>query len=128
MDDVLARVWNDLLGRLSGPLTFRVFLQPCMATFFAARDAWADARVGRPPFMWTILGHREERRRLIREGLTAIAKLVCLAIVLDLVYQVIVFRRIYPFEALDVAIILAILPYFLLRGIFNRIARHWTRR
>jgi hypothetical protein len=53
-------------------------------------------------------------------------QLVIMAIVLDLVYQVLVFRRIYPFEAIDVAIILAILPYFLLRGPFNRMARLWS--
>ena len=128
MDDVLARLGNDLLGRLSGPLTLRVFLQPLMATFFAVRDGFADARHGRPPFLWTIMGHREERRRLIREGFTAITKLVIMAILLDLVYQVLVFRRIYPFEAVDVALVLAILPYFILRGPINRLVRLWSPR
>jgi hypothetical protein len=45
-----------------------------------------------------------------------------MAIVLDFVYQLIVFRRLYPVEALDVAILLAVVPYFLLRGLVNRIA------
>ncbi len=99
-----------------------------MATFFATRDGLADARHGRPPFMWTIFGHREERRRLIAEGAKAIGKLVIMTIVLDLGYQVLVFRRIYPFEALDVAIVLAILPYFLLRGPINRLVKLWSRR
>jgi len=128
MDDVLARIGHDLLGRLSGPLTARVFLQPLMATFFAARDGLADARHGRPPFMATILGSRDDRRRLIHEGFTAILKLLIMAVLLDLIYQVIVFRRIYPFETLDVAIILAILPYFVLRGPINRVAQLWRRR
>ena len=126
MDDVLARIANDLLGRLSGPLTLRVVLQPLMAICFAARDGIADARHGRPPYLWTITGNREERRRLIVDGLKAIGKLVIMAIVLDLIYQVLVFRRIYPVEAIDVVIILAILPYFLLRGPFNRMARLWS--
>jgi hypothetical protein len=128
MDDVLARIGNDLLGRLSGPLTLRVFLQPLMATFFATRDGLADARQGRPPFMWTIRARQEDRRRLIREGLVAIAKLVIMAILLDLIYQVIVFRRVYPVEAIDVAIVLAILPYFMLRGPINRLVKLWNRR
>jgi hypothetical protein len=126
VDDVLARIVNDLLGRLSGPLTLRVVLQPLMATCFAARDGIADARHGRPPYLWTITKSREERRRLIVDGAKAIGKLVVMAIGLDLVYQVLVFRRIYPFEAIDVAIILAVLPYFILRGPFSRMARLWS--
>jgi hypothetical protein len=48
---------------------------------------------------------------------------VLVAFVLDVDYQVIVFRWVYPFEALAVSIILAFLPYLLLRGLVNRIAR-----
>ena len=44
-----------------------------------------------------------------------------LAFLLDVVYQLIVFRWVYPFESLAVAIILAFLPYVLLRGVVNRI-------
>ena len=36
-----------------------------------------------------------DRRRLIREGLIAIGKLAVTAIVVDFVFQLIVFRRIY---------------------------------
>jgi hypothetical protein len=34
---------------------------------------------------------------------------------------------VYPEEALIVAICLALLPYLLLRGPVNRIARHWPQ-
>ena len=114
MDDTLTRIWEHLVGRLTGPLTLRLFLQPAMATLFAVRDGVRDARAGRTPFLLTILGHPDERRRLIREGLGAIGKLV-------------VIRRIYPGEAIDVALLLAIVPYFVLRGPVNRIARAWVR-
>ena len=97
-----------------------------MSTLFAVRDGLRDARTGRSPFLWTILGSPDDRRRLIREGLIAIGKLAVLAIVLDFVYQLIVFRRIYPAEAIDVALLLAIVPYFVLRGPVNRIARLWV--
>ncbi len=50
------------------------------------------------------------------------------AIVLDFVYQLIVFRRIYPAEAIDVALLLAIVPYFVLRGPVTRIARSGSAR
>jgi hypothetical protein len=39
------------------------------------------------------------------------------------VYQIIVFRRFYPVEAIVVAAILAIVPYLLIRGPVTRIAR-----
>jgi hypothetical protein len=123
MDDTLARMWEHLVGRLSGPLTFRLLLQPTMATLFAIRDGLRDARTGRPPFLWTFVSSPADRGRLLRETVRAIGKLIVLAIVLDLVYQVMVFKRIYPVEAIDVVLLLAILPYFLLRGLVNRIAR-----
>jgi hypothetical protein len=127
MEDTLARIWEHLVGRLSGPLTFRLLLQPAMSTLFAVRDGLRDARSGRSPFFGTILGGRDDRRPLIREGLIAIGKLALFAIVLDFVYQLIVFRRIYPAEAIDVALLLAIVPYFVLRGPVNRLARLWVR-
>jgi len=128
MDDILVRIWDDLIGRLTGPLAFRVLMQPAMSTLFAIRDGVRDARSGRSAFLGTILGSQADRQRLVREGLIAIGKLAGLAIVLDFVYQVIVFRRIYPAEAIDVAILLAIVPYFLLRGPVNRIASLWVSR
>ncbi len=45
------------------------------------------------------------------------------AIVLDVVYQILVLRFVYPGELILVAILLAILPYLILRGPVNRIAR-----
>ena len=48
-----------------------------------------------------------------------------LALVLDLVYQVVELKWIYPLEAIVVAFTLAFLPYLLLRGPVNRLARWW---
>src|SRR5688572_25745967 len=127
MDDVFARYWADLVGRLTGPLTLRIYLQPIMATLFALRDGVKDAKTGRPPYLWTVFTHPEARRSLLAEGWKSVGKIFVLAVILDLIYQVIVFRWIYPFETLAVATILAVLPYALLRGAFNRLARLWIR-
>jgi hypothetical protein len=43
--------------------------------------------------------------------------------VIDVVYQIIAHRWVYPGEAVLVAVILAIVPYLLIRGPVNRIAR-----
>jgi len=128
MDDTLARIWTDLLARLVGPLTLRLYLQPTMAMLFAVRDGVRDARAGRPPYLWTVFSHPEERRHLLIEGWKAIAKIFVLAVILDVAYALIVFRRIYPFETLDVACLLAVIPYALLRGPINRLAQLWIRR
>ena len=128
MEDTLARIWEHLVGRLTGPLTFRVLLQPTMSTLFAVRDGLRDARARQPPFLWTILGSPDDRRRLIRDGLLAIGKLILMALVVDFVYQLVVFRRLYPVEAIDVAFLLAVVPYFVIRGPVNRFGSRWMRR
>jgi hypothetical protein len=46
-----------------------------------------------------------------------------LAVVLDVVYQIVVSRFVYPGEALVVAVMLAIVPYLILRGAVTRIVR-----
>jgi hypothetical protein len=48
MKDILARVWENLVGRVGGPLTFRLILQPTMAAILAIRAGLKDARGSRP--------------------------------------------------------------------------------
>jgi hypothetical protein len=125
MEDIVVRVWDHLVGRLTGPLTVRLFLQPAVSTLLAIRDGLRDAQAGHPPFLWTIFTRPDDRRPLIYDGIIATAKLAVMALILDFVYQLIVFRRIYPVEAIDVAVVLAIVPYFVLRGLINRTAVMW---
>ena len=47
---------------------------------------------------------------------------------LDAVYQIIAFRAFYPGEAVIVALLLAFVPYLLLRGHVARVAVWWMRR
>jgi len=126
MEEILTRFVTNLAGRLSGPLTLRLFLQPAVAAFLASRDGLRDARDGRPPHFWRMMtGPPEARRRRARETWRAILKVFVVAVVLDCVYQFLVFRWVYPVEAMFTATILAILPYSILRGVVNRIARAW---
>jgi hypothetical protein len=103
MDDVLARFWWDLVGRLSGPLTVRLYLQPVMASFFGVRDELKDARERRTPYFRTLLTQPAQRRALSAEGFTSIGKIIVLAIVLDVIDELIVFRRLRAVETIDVA-------------------------
>ena len=123
MDDVLTRIWQDLAGRLTGPLTLRLVVQPIMAGVLAARDGVHDARRGASPFFWAILTNPAHRHDLVKDGWKSIAKVFSVAILLDGVYQFIALGWFYPTEALIVASILAIAPYLLVRGPVNRLVR-----
>ena len=123
MEEFLTRIWNGLVNRVGGPMTFRIILQPLMATLLGIKAGLRDAREGRPPYLWTILTDPSTRMQLIREGWKATARVFVLAIVMDVIYQWIVQKWIYPGETLIVAIVLAVIPYLLIRGPVNRIAR-----
>ena len=53
--EVRDRVWHDLLERPSHLFRFRFILQPVMAGIAALHDGMADARLGRSPYLWTLL-------------------------------------------------------------------------
>jgi hypothetical protein len=123
MDHILDRVGTQLIARVSGPMKFRLVLQPCMAAFFAIRSGLADAKSGRSPYFWTMVSDPNERAELLKEGWKSVGKVFILAIVLDVIYQIIELHFVYVGEAIIVAFILAILPYLILRGLVTRIAR-----
>lgn len=123
MDEILRRLWENLLGRASGPMNFRLIIQPAVASFLAIRAGLGDARDGRPAFFWAALSNPAYRPELLHEGWKDIGKVFVLAIVLDSIYQLIVHRGVYVLELLITATVLAIVPYVLIRGPVNRIAR-----
>lgn len=127
MKDIFARMWLNLGDRVGGPMTFRLILQPTMAALLALRGGLKDARAGQTPYLWNVFTDPVNRADLLREGWKAIARVFLLAVTMDVIYQWIVFGWIYPGEALLVAILLAVVPYVLIRGPANRIARQWRR-
>jgi hypothetical protein len=104
-------------------MKLRLFLQPTMAAIFAIRSGLKDAREGRPPFLWTVLTNPASRDYLIKDGWKSVGKVFIIAMALDIVYQLIVARFIYPLEVIVTAFLLAIVPYICLRGLTTRIAR-----
>jgi len=123
LEEALRRGWEDLLGRLDGPLSFRLLIQPTVAIFLASRAGLNDARTGRPPFLWNVFVSANERRALLRQGWQDIGKVFIIAAILDAIYQVIVHSGIYTLELLLTASILALCPYLLVRGLVTRIAQ-----
>jgi hypothetical protein len=121
--DVWTRIVSQLVARVSGPMKFRVVLQPVMASLFAIRSGLADARAGKAPYFWSLLSDPGQRTDMIKDGWKSVGKVFILALVLDVVYQIIELRFVYPGEAIIVAFILAIVPYLILRGLTTRLAR-----
>jgi len=52
--------------RFSGPMNFRLLLQPLVAAVLAVRAGMQDARDGRPPYLWTLLTDPSQRKDLLR--------------------------------------------------------------
>jgi hypothetical protein len=123
--EVRQRVWQDLIDRPGGIMTFRFFLQPAMAAIVALRDGINDARTGRSPYFWTVLTNPTDRAGRLQEGLISTTRIILLGLAMDAIYQLIVFKTFYPVEAVIVAIALAFVPYLLLRGPVARFARWW---
>ncbi len=123
MKIILANLATDLITRLDGPLHFRFFLQPIMAIFFAFRDGRLDVQQNRDPYGWSILTKPRHRQFLLKNGWKGIYKVFILALVLDFIYQFMALRALNLQNALIVASLLSIIPYGLLRGVFNRLIR-----
>lgn len=125
--EVLWRLWQDIADRPSGPMALRFLLQPAMAMTFAIRDGIRDTHLGRSPYSWTVLSDPEQRWPRLQEGLIATGRVILVGLVMDVIYQNRVLGTFYPGEAAVVALLLAFLPYFMIRGIAARIARWWSR-
>ena len=122
MLELWTRISENLLDRVSGPMHFRILLQPVMALAFATIAGLRDAREGKAPYFWGLFTNPTHRRDMLRDGWKGVGKVFLLAILLDVIYQVIVQRFVYPGEAVLVAILLAIIPYLVARGMVTRVA------
>lgn len=126
--DVHNRIWRDTFERSGGPMTFRFYLQPTMAFIAALHDGINDARLNRAPYFWTVLHDSAQREGRLREGLFSTARIILLGLGMDAIYQYRVFSTFYPGEAVLITLLLAVFPYFLLRGPIERIAQRWFAR
>jgi len=111
------------MDRVTGPLKFRLVLQPLMACAYAIIAGLRDAKTGEPPYFWGLITHPENRIAMIRNGLKSVGKVFVLALIMDVAYQLWVKGFVSLVDAVLVAFILAILPYLVLRGLVTRVAR-----
>ena len=124
----LTEFMSELVGRVHGPFSFRFVIQPVMAMMYATLDGMADARAGRPAYFWAIFTHPEHRRRLLGEGWHRVARVLVLGVAMDALYQLIVLGAFRPVQMIVIVLGLAFVPYILLRGPIDRIAKRWMAR
>lgn len=117
------RFFQDILARLSGPGRLRFIVQPTVAIILGMRSGIKDAREGVPPFLWALAFHGKRRRVLLRSAFASIQDLVAIAILLDVISQVLIFHEVRPGAALLVGPLLITLPYVLARALSNRFVR-----
>jgi hypothetical protein len=121
--DMVSRGLDQLLGRVSGPMHFRLVMMPVTVAILAIRAGIKDARAGRQAFLWSMFTNPADRRRLFRSALADIGRVFVFALVLDTLYQLVFLGEFHLLELLVVAVACAIVPYVLIRGPATHLAR-----
>jgi len=116
------RFFEDVVARLSGAGRLRFILQPVAASLVGIRDGKSDAHGGRPAFLSALAFHGSCRLDLLRSAFASIQDLVAIAIILDVVSQLLIFENVHPGAALLLGPVLIAVPYSISRAIANRIA------
>jgi hypothetical protein len=118
---------EELPQRFTGPGRLRFILQPTIAILIGLRGGLADARAGRPPYLFGLIMGGQSRRDLVRSGWAAVRNLVAMGIVLDAVAQLLIYRQVHPGAALVVGPFMIGLPYAVSRALTNRVAMAFGR-
>ena len=109
MDHFFARFGEQLVARITGPMKFRLVLQPAM-TISSSQSRWPErCQRGKPAYFWGLFSAPAKAQGRLEVRWKGIHPLEY-STVLDAIYQFIVLRWFYPGEAVAVAIILTIIP------------------
>lgn len=122
MEDLM-RGWEHFIDRPSGPFYLRFLIQPIVGIIIAFIAGLKDAKAGNPPYLWSIFTNADYRQALLHEGWKDMAIPFLISLILDILYQLISFKTVYVFELLFTAFFLALMPYLIFRGLFNRVLR-----
>src|ERR1041384_7643794 len=93
--DFADRTLTQLTGRVGGPFTFRFALQPITATVLGVRAGLRHA------------SSSDRREGYWRNVWMDVGRLCVLALAIDAVYQLLMFRWFYPGQALLIGVVLA---------------------
>ena len=128
--ELIARGWENFTARPSGSLSLRFYIQPVLAAFLGLRAGLKDARSGQPPYLWATVTRHGHRWAMLKDALKDLRMPLLLAALLDAIYQSIAHKGIYLLELLFTIVLLALVPYVIVRPIVNRLATlrlRWRR-
>ncbi len=117
--------FDDMLARLTGPGRLRFIVQPTVALLLGARDGAKDGRAGTPPFLQVLVCGGQPFRESLKTAFRSTRDLICVAILLDVISQLLIFRVVNPGAALLLGPVLIGVPYAVARGCARRL---WRRR
>lgn len=127
MEDIVTRFLENIVGRLDGPMHLRFIFQPIMATIFACIGGWHDAKQDRPIYFWSIFSGKTTFREVRKAAWDGVAKVFIVALILDIIYQIIVLKWVYPGETIVVATLLVFVPYLILRGPVSQLCKMFIK-
>lgn len=109
-------------------MQIRILIQPTIALLFAIRAGLRDARENKPPFLSTLIFGAINRRLLFKTMWKDVGKVFLCALIVDGIYQIIMFKIFFPLQAFCVAFVLAFFPYLIARGLVTRIANQIRKK
>lgn len=121
MEDFITRFFDNIGLKVDGPMKFRFIMQPIVSLIFAVKAGLRDSKSGHVPYLWGLISGKGERKDLFKEGWKDVGKLFVIALLLDIIAQIIILKTVYPLEAIITAFILAFIPYVIFRGLINRL-------
>lgn len=122
MDDIIGHVWRDFLARTTGPMWFRLILQPAVAVVFGVRAGLRNARRAAAENHPVRASEPGYRRTMFRQAVRDVGLMFLVGVGLDAIFQLIALRAFYPLEAVLVGFLLVALPYQIVRTLVSRLA------
>lgn len=111
---------HDYPAMLHGPGKLRFIIQPIIAILLGLRDGRADALAGKMPFLLSLV-RSKARETIAREALKQIAIPLCLAVIMDCIFQYVILRSVLFRSAVAVGAVVIALPYSICRALTNRV-------
>lgn len=114
---------QHMVEMLGGPGTLRFFLQPAMAIVLGVLHGMRDHHERRPPYLFGLIFARGDRLRRLGQGLHDILVPLAIAVLASGIFQYLILRRVYLVYVVSYAALFVALPYFVTRGLANRLTR-----
>ena len=113
---------KEIPQRFTGSGSSRFILQPIVAIILGIRGGLYDAKAGHPPYLFGLLFAATHRRELFRSTVAAVRNLLAVGIIMDIVFQLVLYHSVHPGAALMIGPILVCFPYAVARALTARMA------